>query len=117
MHFSIKGALFFGGFLGLALGAIQIYRLEKVPDSKQPDVTFAELLRPRVNWPCDVIVTEPFRVKVIEGISVGFVEINPGRTIKATGLTEDGLLIFEWSGIASSIPIESTNFYQLAIKP
>ena len=75
----------------------------------------AAILRERVRWPASFTLTRPLRVSLTEnGAVIGESVLEPGRTLRATAVTDTGLLK-AWLGDREiEVPYENTDFVQRA---
>lgn len=113
-----KRACWLGLFIGLALGALQLVRLEALPADFDKDLTLASILRDNVKWPCPVMLRETHRVHVIQkGLKFGHVDLPPGLMLTAESLSDDGYLLVKWSDLDIKLPFEKTDFYWRATSP
>lgn len=102
-----KTAFKIGCLLGFVAATLQLYCLE-APVTESP--TFAELIRPKIVWPCKVKLTESHKISVIEkDVFYGRVELSKGLTLKAESIDNDGILIVSWADLKVHVPMEKTD--------
>lgn len=109
--------------LAYVLGSIAVAvliscHLNTAPPKMQGMPSMAELISDRVAWPCGLMLTKDTRVLIVDGTTnTGFVVINAGVIVKATGLTADGKVRIEWSGQKFTVPMEDTSIIELLVVP
>jgi hypothetical protein len=73
------------------------------------------ILRERVRWPTELILTRPLRVPIVEnGAAIGEAVIEIGRTLRATALTDAGKLKVWIGDRVMEVPYEDTDFVERA---
>ena len=115
---NFKRAIYIGGILGVALAIAQLVNLHRPPAGFDDTMTLAQLIKNNAAWPCDVVLTEQHTIFVIEkGFKAGFVVLEPGITLKASNLADDGMLSVRWADLDVSIPFEKTDFFYRVVAP
>lgn len=113
----LKSALF-SIVLGVVLSPFLIYWLEREPPAAREYPTLAELLRPRMSWPCWVELLEPHQTYLVEHDNpLGRVVLQPGIFLHAKSLEDDGMLVVRWSDLDVRVPFEKTSFWEQVITP
>ena len=94
------------------VGQLETPPVAATPADERPR---AVILRERVRWPAPFTLTKPLRVQLIEnGAVIGESLLEPGRTLRATVLTDAGMLK-AWLGDREiEVPYEDTDFVHRA---